>query len=150
MGWSGPAPDPLTAPALFESIVNKRIFAYVIDFVLVSFVAGVMWVFAAIIGIVTLGLGFGLIAALIPLFPFVYDTITIGALGGGTLGMRIMGIHVRSLSGTTPSMIQALIMSVLCFLSFAFPLVLLFPLFHPQRRALHDIAARTIVINKVR
>jgi uncharacterized RDD family membrane protein YckC len=149
MGWSGQAPDPLSAPELFEGIIGKRVLAYVIDFCLISLAIGALWIVAFIIGIITFGLGFGLIAALIPILPFAYHTLTIGTLGGSTIGMRMMGICVRTDSGQAPSLVNALVMAILFFLSLMFPLVLVFALFQSQRRTLHDIIAQVIVVNRV-
>jgi uncharacterized RDD family membrane protein YckC len=150
MGWSGEAPTALNAPQFFDGIVRKRVFAYIIDFCLLCVVLAMMWVVAIIVGIFTFGLGFGPIAAIISVTPFAYHALTIGALGGATIGMRIMGIQVRTLDGRIPGLIPALIMTALFMLSLTFPVVLVIALFHDQRRMLHDIAAQVMVVNKVR
>lgn len=150
MSWTGTAPTALAAPEFFDGIVLKRVVAYLIDFCLLCVVVGIMWVAAIIIGFVTLGLGFGVIAGLIAVTPFAYHAFTIGALGGATLGMRMMGIQVRTLDGRVASLVPAVIMTALFMLSLSFPVVLVVALFHDQRRTLHDIIAQVVVVNKIR
>ena len=53
--------DPVTQPELFDGVPARRVLAFIIDLVILAIPLILMWLFFAI-GIVTLGLGFGLFA----------------------------------------------------------------------------------------
>ena len=128
---------------LFEGATWRRIAAFCIDFSIICVIL------AAIGVIVFLSLGlFSGILALTPLVPVAYHTLMIGGRRSATLGMQFMGVEVRSLSGTRPSLLQAFIMTGLFYLSIsiATPLILIVAFLNDRRRCVHDILSATIVV----
>lgn len=142
-------PDPILEPEFYEAISIKRIIAYVIDF-LICFAIGVVGaILASIIGVMSFGLLFGPLMAMLALVPVVYHTFLIGSEKSATFGMRFCGIKVYRLDGRRPEMLQAFIQTAV-FL-FTVPatssLILIVSLFNTRRRCLHDMLAGTIVLN---
>ena len=64
-------------------------------------------------------------------------------LGGRTVGDRVMGLQVVSRGGGRIGFARALARAALCVV---FPIGLLWCVFDPARRSLHDIALRTSVV----
>lgn len=152
---SMPWADPWTYPEYFRGITSKRIFAYLIDLVAVSVAAIIVWIAFGLLGLATLGLLFPLQALAVALTPLVYHTLLIASAGSATLGMRILGIRVASLSDSAgpgsgrPTLFQAMIQTVAFYGSVALTsfLILVVALFNPRRRMLHDWLAGTVVVN---
>ncbi len=144
-------PDPIEFPHFYDGISQKRILAYVIDFLIcLGFgIAGTL--VAAVVGVLSLGLLFAPIMAALALIPIVYHTYFMGSERNATPGMRFMGIRVYRLDGGAPEMIQAFVQTALFF--FTVPstsfLILIVCLFNTRRRCLHDILAGTLVLNDV-
>lgn len=146
----GPDMDSMRQPELFSGITLKRIFAYLIDLVVVSILIMAAWIATGLLGILTFGLLLPLQAMVVVLLPLAYHTLLIAGPASATLGMRMMGIQVANAAdGLPPSLLQALILTVAFFGSVALTgfLVLIIALFNPQRRTLHDFLAGTVVIN---
>lgn len=85
-------------------------------------------------------------AAVLVLFG-VYHTLAHG-LGGATLGKRLVGIRVVRRDGNPPGLGRAALRAVLAFLSLALVgLGVLLALFTRSGRTLHDLVARTWVVD---
>lgn len=130
----------------FDGVVWRRSVAFVIDcIVLLAIFAGLLFV-----NVVTFFIASALVMFLwaAPLF-VIYDTALIGGRGSATIGMRLMGLRTVTWQGGEPGHLQALVLSVLFYLSVTFTsgLVLLVPLFTDRGRCLHDILAGVFVIN---
>ena len=52
--------DPLLQPELFRGVLTRRIFAFLIDIVVISVPVILGYVFIAVFGLITLGLGWAL------------------------------------------------------------------------------------------
>ncbi len=91
-GGYGPTHLP---PAAFrtDGVLTRRLLAYVIDVVVLTVLVAVLWVAIAILGIVTLSLGWFLFPALAAV-PVLYNAITIAGSSQGTVGMRTVGLRV--------------------------------------------------------
>lgn len=142
--------NPMRQPELFSGITLKRIFAYLVDLVVISILVVMAWVATGLLGVLSFGLLLPLQAVVIVLLPLAYHTLLIAGQASATLGMRLMGIQVvTAADGLPPSPLQALILTVTFFGSVALTgfLVLIIALFNPQRRTLHDFLAGTVVIN---
>lgn len=69
------------------------------------------------------------------------------AFAGRTIGMGVLGIKVAQPDGDRASVVRSIVRALVFPLSFAVcGLGFLGILFHPQRRALHDLIARTAVV----
>ncbi|MYZ46694.1 RDD family protein [Rhizobiales bacterium L72] len=144
--------DPVLDPALYDGVRTRRLLAFMIDaaFVLVLMVLATIMV--AVLGILTLGLGWLLFPLIWPFVAIVYTMFTLGGPASATPGMRFAGLEMRTWLGERIDPLLALFHSILFWLSvtLATPLVLLVSLATPRKRLLHDFLAGTIVIRSDR
>lgn len=141
--------DPMANPALFDGIRSKRVFAFLIDVLLVAFFTFIAGVLVFFLGIFTLGLAWFFYAFLWQAVALIYTAVTLGGPNAATPGMRAMGIEMRLWYGAKPYALLAAMHVLLFWLSFTLltPLVLLVSLFSDRKRLLHDLILGTIVIN---
>src|SRR5690606_26573010 len=85
-------PNPAASPELFESILTRRVLAFVIDCVIMSILIAVLSIVAGILGIFTLGLAWLSIPVMVPVVFIAYYAVTLGSPSRATLGMRAMDI----------------------------------------------------------
>lgn len=141
--------DPVAKPALFDGVLGRRIFAFLIDFAIIC----VLWVVACIllffIGILTLGLAWLLYGAVFPLVALGYSAWTLSRPPSATIGMRMTGLQMRMWYGERMYALIAAFHALLFYFTVTIltPLVLLVPLFNNRKRCLHDFLAGTVVIN---
>ena len=139
-------PDPSYDPVFYDGIPAKRLFAWVIDVVLIT--------------AVTLFLGLITFALLIWIWPivyfcvsFLYRSLTIAA-GSATLGMRVMNIELRGPTGQRLSAGEAALHTGGYLLSWAFFLLQLISIFlmatGARHQGLHDLFLGTAAINRSR
>jgi uncharacterized RDD family membrane protein YckC len=142
-------PDPETQSEYYDGINIKRIIAYVIDVLICGAIVAIGSIVAGIVGLLSFGLLFGPLMAILGLVPFIYHTLLIGGDKGATFGMRFAGIKVYRLNGQRPEMLQAFIQTALFYLTVPTTsfLILVVCLFNVRRRCLHDILAGTLVLN---
>ncbi len=132
----------LRDPALYDGIIVKRMIAFVIDAVILSILGAAL----IALGIMSFGLLLPLIWPVLPVIPLAYHTLTVGARGSATIGMRICGIRVISIDGVAPNLLQAFILALLFYLTVGATsgLILLVALFTDRGRCLHDFVAGTL------
>src|SRR5215469_10625017 len=107
-GWGGGdfqphAFDPYLEPELFRGVLARRVFAFIIDIILLSIPVILAVVFIAVFGLVTLGLGWALFWLVSPasvIWALVYSGATLGGPHSATLGMRVMDLALRTWYGT--------------------------------------------------
>jgi len=95
---------------LTEGVIARRFWAYLIDLVVIALWVVLISIGIFFLGIITLGLGWGLFFALplTALIFIVYNAVTIGGQNQATVGMRTMGLRVIDPStGRGPSMLAA-------------------------------------------
>ena len=144
--------DPDTQPELFRSVLTRRVFAFLIDLVVLSVPVILGYIFIFVFGIVTLGLGWMLFWLAWPatvVWAIVYYGASIGGPHSATMGMRAMDLEVRTWYGAPGYFVLGACHAVLYWVSISFltPLVLLVGLLDGRRRLLHDIILGTVVIN---
>jgi uncharacterized RDD family membrane protein YckC len=144
--------DPLTQPELFRGVLTRRIFAFLIDVVVISIPVILACMFIAVFGVVTLGLGwvlFWLVSPASVIWAIIYYGASLGGPHSATLGMRVMDLELRTWYGAPSYFVLGATHAVLFWLSVSMltPLVLLIGLFNSRRRLLHDIILGTIIIN---
>ena len=141
--------DPLSNPALFDGIRSKRVFAFLIDVLVVAFFTFVAGILVFFLGIFTLGLAWFFYAFLWQAVALIYTAVTLGGPNAATPGMRAMGIEMRLWYGARPYALLAAMHVLLFWLSFTLltPLVVLVSLFSDRKRLLHDLILGTIVVN---
>jgi len=144
--------DPLSQQELFRGVLTRRVFAFLIDLVVLAIPVILAYVFIAVFGLITLGLGWLLFWLVWPasvIWAVIYYGASLGGPHSATVGMRVMDLELRTWYGAPSYFVLGAIHAVLFWVSISFltPLVLLIGLFNGRRRLLHDIVLGTVVIN---
>jgi uncharacterized RDD family membrane protein YckC len=144
--------DPYLEPELFRGVLTRRVFAFLIDLIVLSVPVILGYAFIAVFGLITLGLGWVLFWLAWPasvIWAIVYYGASLGGPHSATLGMRVMDLELRTFYGAPGYFVLGAMHAVLFWVSVSFlsPLVLLVGLFNGRRRLLHDIVLGTVVIN---
>ena len=144
--------DPATQPELFDSVLSRRVVAFVIDFIIIAVPVVLVAMFIFAFGIVTLGLGFALYWLLPPgtvIWALLYFGITLGGPDSATIGMRVMDLEMRTWYGAPAYFVLGAVHAIAFWFTVSFftPFVLLVAFFNARRRLLHDILLGTVVIN---
>jgi uncharacterized RDD family membrane protein YckC len=144
--------DPWSQPELFRGVLIRRVFAFLIDLVVLSIPVILAAIFILLFGLVTFFLGWKLFALLSPasiIWAIVYYGSSIGGPHSATIGMRMMDLELRTWYGAPGYFVLGATHAVLFWatVSFLSPLVLVIGLFNGRRRLLHDIVLGTVVIN---
>jgi len=148
MSHASPDPDDTFEAALTWQMLRRRVTASLFDLALCVLLAGALLVFGLVLGVLTLGLGFGILL-LLPGIPLLYNWLFV-ATASATPGQRLFGLVVRRDSDLgPPEGIQALVWA----LGFAATLMftggllwLLVVFFTLRKRALHDIVSGLVVV----
>lgn len=130
----------------------RRIVAFVIDVIVIGIPLAVAAVFIFVIGLITLGLGWVLFWLLSPasvVWALFYYGMTLGSPASATLGMRAMGIEMRTWYGAPAYFVLGAVHAVVYWISVSVlsPFVLLVGFFNARRRLLHDMIVGAVVIN---
>ncbi len=143
-------PTPADSPALFESILSRRVFAFIIDCVIVGALTVAGLIAAAILGILTLGLAWLTFPLVGPLMLVLYYALTLGSSSRATFGMRAMDIVLTPTRDTPLNGWMAMIHVVLFWVSCSLltPFVLLLGLFTSRRQLLHDFVAGVLMVRR--
>jgi uncharacterized RDD family membrane protein YckC len=144
--------DPDLQPELFRGVLVRRIFAFLIDLVVLSVPVILGYLFIAVFGLITLGLGWALFWLAWPasiVWAIVYYGASLGGPHSATVGMRVMELELRTWYGSPGYFVLGATHAVLFWVSVSFltPLVLLVGLFNSRSRLLHDVILGTVVIN---
>ncbi len=144
--------DPDLQPELFRGVLMRRMLAFLIDLVVLSIPVILGYLFIAVFGLITLGLGWALFWLAWPasiVWAIVYYGASLGGPHSATLGMRVMDLELRTWYGASGYFVLGAMHAVLFWLSISFlsPLVLLVGLFNGRRRLLHDVILGTVIIN---
>ena len=144
--------DPDLQPELFRGLLMRRTFAFLIDLVVLSVPVILGYIFIAVFGLITLGLGWMLFWLAWPatiVWAIVYYGASIGGPHSATMGMRVMDLELRTWYGASGFFVLGATHAVLFWVSISFlsPLVLLVGLFNSRRRLLHDVILGTVIIN---
>ncbi|HLN25028.1 MAG TPA: RDD family protein [Patescibacteria group bacterium] len=150
-GWP---PDPLIQAQAYRDITLLRMLAYAVDVLIIATIGGGVTLTLWLLTLATLGLLWPLHFLLAPFLvalPLLYHGLQIGSPAAATIGMRVFGLKVWSITDGPPSLAQALVQTAGFYATLAFfgGLLLLVALFNPQRRALHDLLAGTIILRKI-
>lgn len=142
-----PAAD-LDSPRLYDGVRTRRIASFLVDYALVLLLSVPAAVLIFLLGVVTLGIAWGLYGVMLPLIAIVYVGFTMGGERQATPGMRMAGVHVARLDGERVDPPLAVLHGVLFWASASIltPLVLLVSLFTARKQLLHDLLLGTVVI----
>ncbi|RMD64683.1 MAG: RDD family protein [Alphaproteobacteria bacterium] len=149
--WDEAPPDPLVAPELYDGVLWRRVFAYMLDVVLIAAATVTLWFVSVILGILSFGILWPAGVVALAVLPVAYHTCFVGR-HGATPGMTVFDLTVRSWTGQRPDYAQAFLLTVLFYVSVALTawLVLVVALFNRRRRTLHDVLAGTVTVRRSR
>lgn len=152
--WRGydSAYDPLVRPELFRGVLTRRVIAFLIDLVVLAIPMILAAIFVAVFGLITLGLGWALFWLFSPasvIWALAYYGFTLGGPHSATIGMRTVGLQMRTWFGEPAYFLLGAIHAVVFWVSISVltPLVLVVGLFNSRRRLLHDFVLGTVIIN---
>jgi uncharacterized RDD family membrane protein YckC len=147
--------DPVQSPELFDGVLPRRLLAFAIDVAVILAPVALAFVVIILFGLITFGLGWGLLAVLYPgtvIWALAYYGLTLGGPASATIGMRLLEIEMRTWYGAPCYVVLGAVHAVAFYVSMSAltPLVLLVCFFNERHRLLHDIVLGTVVINNPR
>jgi uncharacterized RDD family membrane protein YckC len=145
--WPASSPEGARLPAAaLEGVRTRRMFAVLLDVVLVSLLSAMLFV-----GLIFLSFGTSLflLPPMFPLVAFFYNGLTVSGWRRATPGMQFMDLEVRMMDGRPVPFINAAAHAVLFYVTWLFPPLLLVSLITRDKRCLHDILADVVVLRRV-
>jgi uncharacterized RDD family membrane protein YckC len=144
--------DRLDDVGLYEGVRTRRVFAFLIDYLIVLLLLIPFGLLVFLIGVFTLGLGWMLFSILFPLVALTYVWNTLGGPRQATTGMQMMGIRLERLDGGRVDGLLAVVHTVLFWAGNVIlsPLILLATLFLDRKRTVHDLLLGTVVVRSDR
>jgi uncharacterized RDD family membrane protein YckC len=152
--FASPSPsyDPVTQPQLFDGVIGKRLIALAVDATIITLLVLLASFAVFVFGIVTLGLGWVLFAVVFPVVGLGYNALTIGGPNSATIGQRLVGLKWQTWFGGKVSPLIAAFHALLFWFSLGSVVLwvpnVLWALFDPQKRCLHDIFAGVVAMNR--
>jgi uncharacterized RDD family membrane protein YckC len=139
--------NPIDEYLLTEGVLIRRVFAWLIDVLLIGLICVALWFALMLFGLVTLGLGLPLLGIL-PFVPFCYHMLFLAGPASATPGQSALGLVVRRNDDFgRPTPVQALVSTLLFYATLATSgLLLLIALFTVRRRTLHDLISGLVVV----
>jgi uncharacterized RDD family membrane protein YckC len=141
--------DPALEPDLFADILKRRAIAFLFDLVGIS----LLWLLAAVVvfflGLATFGLAWMIYPALWPILGVLYTVSGLAGPASATVGMRAMGLAMRTHDGARPDPLRALLHVVVFYVLTVglTPLVHVVGLFDARRRLLHDMIVGVVLLD---
>jgi uncharacterized RDD family membrane protein YckC len=137
---------------LYDGVRTRRVLAFCIDYLIVGLLCIPFAIIVFFLGLLTLGLGWGLFGILAPVVALVYVWSTLGGPKQATAGMQVMNIRLERLDGRQVDGLLAVVHSVLFWAGNVLltPLILLATLVLDRKRTVHDLLLGTVVIRSDR
>jgi uncharacterized RDD family membrane protein YckC len=138
--------------ANLDGVLTRRVFAFLIDALIVALLSIPVAIVIFFLGVFTLGLGWVLYAIMFPAIAIAYVAFTMGGEAQATVGMQANDIRIARLDGARIDPITALVHSVLFWTGNVIltPFILMVTLFTDQKRTLHDLLLGTLVVRNSR
>lgn len=133
---------------MYQGVRTNRIFAFLIDYVILFFLCIPVAILVFVLGVATLGLGWMLYGIMFPVVALAYVATTLGGPRQATKGMQMMGLKLERLNGEKVDGLLAIVHTVLFWgLNVVLtPLILLATLFLDRKRTVHDLLLGTVVV----
>ena len=144
--------DPLVEPALYDGVLSRRVLAFCVDFLIVGTLTVIAVPIVAVIGVLTLGLGWLIYPFLFQTIAILYSGATLGGDRAATWGMRLTGLTCRVWHGAKPGFVIAAAHVVFLYMSITFltPLILIVGLLTRRKQLLHDLVLGTLFVDRGR
>ncbi len=143
--------DPVSEPWLFDGVRTRRIFAFILDVLVLAVFVTIAAVVIGILGLPTFGLAWLLYPILFPMIAIAYIGLTLGGAKSATPGMQAMGIEMRLWHGARMYGLLAIVHALTFYFAAGTGLLLFIilgaSLFSSTKRCLHDVLLGTVVIN---
>lgn len=132
---------------LLEGVLLRRVWAWLIDLLLVGGIVAVLWVVLVGFGLLTLGLGLPLLG-LLPVVPLAYHVLFVAGGRSATPGQVMMDLVVRRDQDLgRPSLLQAILFTAGLWLTLGAGVVwLAAALLTTRHRTLHDLVSGVVVV----
>ncbi len=132
---------------LTEGVMFRRIWAWLIDFLLVAGIVAMLWVVLVGFGLLTLGLGLPLLG-LLPIVPLAYHILFVAGARSATPGQTMMDLVVRRDQDLgRPSLLQAILFTAGLWLTLGAGVIwLAAALLTTRNRTLHDLVSGVVVV----
>jgi uncharacterized RDD family membrane protein YckC len=143
-------PDPSTAPELFEGVLTRRVFAFVIDLIVMGAMILSFALVGLVAGFVTFGLAWLALVFVVPATIVLYYGATLGSPRRATMGMQMMDIVLTPTRGQPLDGWMAFIHAGVFWITtwISWPISLLFALFTPRRQMIHDLVTGTLMVRR--
>lgn len=150
-GQTGPVGVPPATAT--DGVLSRRLFAYLIDLVVIFGLTVVLGLLVGIAGLVTFGAAWVLYAFLVPATAILYSAVTVGGAAQGTVGMRITGVvALEALTGSRPSMLAAGVHALIFYVGIGTLILLVLDiavgLARDDRRLGHDLLAGLVFVRR--
>jgi uncharacterized RDD family membrane protein YckC len=143
-------PDPATHPELFEGLLQRRVYAYIIDLVIMGALVVLVSVFGGIVGFFTFGLGWLALFVVVPAVIVGYYATTLGSAKRATIGMQTMDIVLTPTRTPALDGWKAFIHAIVFWLTvwISWPVSLAFALFTPRQQMVHDLLLGVLMLRR--
>ena len=143
-------PDPQTAPELFDGVLMRRVFAYLIDVAILVSICAVVGMVSVILGFFTFGIPWLLLPILIPLIILGYYAATLGSPMRATIGMAMFDIVLTPTRGRPLDGWAILIHPIVFWITVwvAWPISLAVALFTPRQQMVQDLVTGTMMVRR--
>ncbi len=150
---AAPAYWPARLPyEALAGVRTRRLMAFLFDFIAISIIGAVFFVFVGFLGVLTLGLAWLAIPAIYPLVALFYNGLSISGPKMGTPGMRAMDLEMRHMDGARVSFLTAAVHAVIFYLSWYTVVLgminLIVSLVSSDKRCVHDMMAGVVVTRR--
>ncbi len=145
-----PAVSWLDEPRAYRSVRTRRVLAFLVDYSIVLLLCIPASIVIALLGVVTLGLGWMLYAILFPLVALPYVSFTLGGRSQATPGMRLFDLKLERLDGKPVDAGFGAAHSVLFWVGGVLTsgFIVLIALFTPRKQLLQDLLLRSVVVRR--
>ncbi len=134
---------------LTSGLLLRRVFAWLLDALILASIAGLMWMVIATLTVLTFGLGAHLFAFLAAL-PFLYGWLSLASPMQSSPGQALMGlVVVRDDDLGAPTGLQAAIYMLFYLITMATGVIwTAIALFTTRHRTLHDMLSGCVVVRR--
>ena len=143
-------PNPSTAPELFDGVLLRRAFAFIVDSLILGSIAGSVLVVGIVLGFLTFGLAWLSLPVVIPLAILGYYAVTLGSPMRATVGMALMDIVLVPARGYPLDGWKILIHPIVFWITVwvAWPISLVVALFTPRQQMVQDLVTGTLMLRR--
>lgn len=143
-------PDPISAPELFEGVLQRRVVAFFFDTAIMIILTAFITIAGIVAGFFTFGLAWVALPIVIPVVLMGYYAATLGSHNRATVGMAMMDLVLTPTRGAPLDGWMILIHPLIFWITvwIAWPFSLLIALLTPRREMVHDLITGTLMLRR--